>query len=77
MLRPDGNVLPLESLVDQHIGTCPRYMLFCTIIGANEVRAHARLRARADIVAIKLGIIGANVVRAHARFPCEGRRSGH
>ena len=25
--------------------------------GANEVRAHARLRARADVVATKLGII--------------------
>ena len=40
------------------------------IIGANEVRAHARLDT-------KLGIIGSNVVRAHARFPCEGRRSGN
>ena len=45
--------------------------------GANEVRAHAHVRVRADVVATKLGIIGANVVRAHARFPCEGRRSGH
>ena len=26
-------------------------------IGANEVRAHARLRARAEVVATKLGII--------------------
>ena len=26
-------------------------------VGANEVRAHARLRARADVVATKLGII--------------------
>ena len=40
------------------------------------VRTHG-FRARADVVATKLGIIGANVVRAHARFPCEGRRSGH
>ena len=46
-------------------------------IVANEVRAHARLRARADVVATKLGIIGANVLRAHAHFPCEGRHSGH
>ena len=27
------------------------------IVGANEVRAHALLRARADVVATKLGII--------------------
>ena len=40
-----------------------------SIIGANEVRAHARLNARADIVATKLSIIGANVeIRGVALF---------
>ena len=33
------------------------YLFTIFYFGANEVRAHARLRARADVVATKLGII--------------------
>ena len=56
---------------------CFNMIKYFQVFGANEVRAHARLCARADVVSTKLGIIGANVMRAHARFLCEGRRSGH
>ena len=49
------------SIICELLGTCAQAHISSSrhicVIGANEVRAHARLRARADVVATKLGII--------------------
>ena len=48
--------IPVIAAQESEFYISIRYILGPTI-GANEVRAHARLRARADVVATKLGII--------------------